>query len=138
MTPTIPESAMPDVSALTSRAEPGLTYKLDLSSKRIVGMVDDLTSVTQAIYKILYTERYAWLIYNWDYGMELEQYLGLDFDYIAADIERSITEALAVDNRILEIQHFKIVKTRIDAMHVEFLAVTTEGESKIEWEVPIR
>ena len=138
MTPKIPESAMPDSQPARLKPGPGYTYKLDLGSKRIVGMIDDLTAVTQAIYKILYTERYAWLIYNWDYGMELEQYLGMNFDFIAADIGRSITEALLVDDRILEIRDFKIEKTRIDAVYIEFLAVTTAGDSKIEWEVPTR
>lgn len=138
MTPRIPESTLPDVSQLGTRPEPGYTYKLDLRSKRIVGKVDGRTSVVQAIYKILYTERYAWLIYDWSYGMELEQYLGQEFDYVMADIERSITEALLVDDRVLEIREFKMKKTRIDALYVEFVAITTEGDAKIEWEVPVR
>lgn len=137
MIPKIPQSALPDTSRLDTQSTPGHTYKLDLNSKRIVGMVDGRTSVTQAIYKTLYTERYAWLIYNWDYGMELEQYLGLEFDYVMADIERSITEALLVDDRIIELRDFKMKKTRIDALYVEFTAITTEGDSKIEWEVPL-
>jgi hypothetical protein len=137
MIPNIPESALPDVSQINAKPDPGYTYKLDLSSKRIVGMVDGRTAVTQAIYKILYTERYAWLIYNWDYGMELEHYLGLDFDYVMADLERAITEALQVDDRVLEIQNFVMKKTRIDALYVEFLAITTEGNIAIGWEVPL-
>lgn len=134
MIPTIPESAMPDVGQIDATSGPGYTYKLDLNSKRIAGMIDGRTAVVQAIYKILYTERYAWLIYDWSYGMELEQYLGQEFDFVMADIERSITEALLVDDRILEIRSFSMRKARIDALYVEFTAVTTEGDETIEWE----
>lgn len=136
MIPKVPQFAVADISQLDTRPQPGYTYRLDLNSKRIVGMVDGLSGVIQAIYKILYTQRYAWLIYNWDYGMELEQYLGMDFNYVLADLERSVTEALLIDDRIVEIRDFKMIKTRIDALYVEFLAITTAGDSKIAWEVP--
>lgn len=137
MTPKIPESALPDVSQFTVQPEPGYTYKLDLKSKRIVGMTDGLTAVTQAIYKILYTNRYAWLIYDWTFGFWWEQYVGQEFDYVMADIERSISEALLVDDRVLEIRSFKMIKTQIDALYVEFTAVTTEGDVKVEREVAL-
>ena len=136
MIPNIPASALPDADLL-DRPEPSHTYKLDFSSKRIVGMTDGQQAVTQMIYKTLQTERYAWMIYDWSYGLELEQYLGLPFDYIMADIERSITDALMVDDRVQEIRNFTMRKTRIDALYVEFTAVTTEGDTKIGWEVKL-
>lgn len=137
MTPTIPESALPDISQIDVAPQPGYTYELDLSSKRILGKVDGLAAVTQMAYKTLYTERYAWLIYNWDYGMELEQYIGESMDYVIADIELAITEALQVDDRVLSVQNFKMEKTGIDALYVEFTVSSTEGDAKIGLEVPL-
>ena len=135
MTPVIPTSALPDASRLEVRAKPSRTYKLDIEGKRIVGITDGLDAVSQMIYKTLSTERYAWLVYNWNYGVELEQYIGQPYDFVAADIERAVTEALLVDNRVLEVRGFSLRRAAIDALYVEFVAVTTEGEAKIMWEV---
>lgn len=137
MIPAVFAPPLEEVADFDTRPEPSRTYQLDFNSKRIVGMVDGKDAVTQMIYKTLQTERYAWLIYDWDYGMELEQYLGLSYDYIAADLERSVTEALWMDDRVLEIRDFSIQKTRIDALCVQFTAVTTEGDTKITWEVKL-
>lgn len=133
----IPESALPDASQLEDVRQPSLTYRLDPASKRIVGMVDGLEAVTQAVYKILCTERYAWLIYDWEYGVELEQYLGADYNFVVADITGSISEALLVDDRVQSVQDFVIHKTGIDSLYVEFLVVSNEGSTRIGREVSI-
>ncbi len=133
----IPESALPDVSRLVVAPQPGYTYKLDLSSKRIVGMVDGLDAVTQMVYKTLYTERYAYLIYDWNYGMYLEQYLGKDMPFVMAEIAGVINEALRVDDRVMEVTDFKMERTRIDALYVEFTVQTPEGVQRTGMEVPV-
>ena len=133
----IPESALPDVSRLEVKPQPGYTYKLDLAGKRIVGMTDGLDAVTQMAYKILYTERYAYIIYDWTYGMELEQYLGKDMPFVMAELGGAITEALEIDDRVLQVKDFTMRKTRIDALYVEFTVATTEGESRMGLEVPL-
>lgn len=137
MIPTIPESAMPDISQLDTKNQPGCTYKLDLNAKRIVGKVDHLDAVTQMVYKTLYTERYAWLIYDWSYGMELEQYLGQSMNFVMAEIGSAITEAIEGDDRVLSVQDFTMKKTRIDALYVEFTVSSSEGKTKIGLEVPL-
>lgn len=137
MIPTIPESALPDTTQLNTVQHPGRTYRLDLASKRIVGMVDGLEAVTQMVYKTLYTERYAWLIYNWDYGMELEQYLGDSIDFVMADITQTINEALQVDDRVLSVQDFTMKKTDIDSLYVEFTVQSVEGNTRVGREVSL-
>ena len=47
------------------------TYKMDLETGRVTGYVDGTEAMRQAILKILLTERFAYLIYSWDYGIEL-------------------------------------------------------------------
>lgn len=137
MIPTIPESALPDVSNLNTETQPGYTYKLDLNAKRIAGHVDHIDAVTQMVFKTLYTERYAWLIYNWDWGAELEQYFGKSMDFVMADIGLTITEALDGDDRVLSIQEFSMQKTAIDALYVEFTVSSTQGDTRIGLEVPL-
>ena len=48
------------------------TYKINFEEKRIIGEIDDLEAVKQAVYKILHTERFNSLLYSWDYGVEFE------------------------------------------------------------------
>ena len=133
----IPKLALPDGNELKRTVAPSRTYKLDLSSQRIAGMVDGVGAVAQMVYKVLCTERYAWLIYDWDYGMELEQYLGQNMDYVAADFHQSVIDALLVDDRIVDVHNFCFRKEQIDAVQVEFTVSSTEGKQKIAMEVPI-
>ena len=69
-------------------------------SDRIIGYVDDLEAIKQAIFHILSVERYANLIYNDNYGVELEQYIGKGFEFLEATIEDTLKEALTYDLRI--------------------------------------
>ena len=48
--------------------QPSLTYRLDLDNGRIVGKVDGLEAVNQAIRKAIITPRFKCLIYDDQYG----------------------------------------------------------------------
>lgn len=50
---------------------PSYTYKLD--DTRVRGYVDGSEAVKQAVYKILMTERYKYIIYGFNYGVELDR-----------------------------------------------------------------
>ena len=52
------------------------TYAMQLDGDRIRGKIDDRKAIEQAIYKILLTERYQYLIYSWNYGIELKDLFG--------------------------------------------------------------
>lgn len=136
MIPFSAPSPMPDI-ATPAAVSPSCTYRLDATRKHIVGKVEGVQAITQMIYKTLSTERYAWLIYNWNHGTELEQYVGMPSAYIKADLERAITEALLADDRILELKDFQFRNEAVDALAIEFVAVTTEGYIKITQEVPL-
>ena len=81
--------------AVTIAARPGKTFCLDGP-----GMIDGKEAVRQAIYLILNTERYAWLIHSWNYGVELHSLIGQDPDFCIPEIERCVREALLQDDRI--------------------------------------
>lgn len=66
---------MPDVlipipieTVTDSEEQPSLTYRLDLDAGRIVGKVDNLEAVNQAIRKAIITPRFKCLIYDNQYG----------------------------------------------------------------------
>ncbi|MCL1880853.1 MAG: DUF2634 domain-containing protein [Oscillospiraceae bacterium] len=79
--------------------------------------IDGVLAVRQAIYKILKTERFWFPIYSSDYGVELSSLYGhgslgdssahLDNEQLANELEWRISEALKVDERIVDVSDFR-------------------------------
>lgn len=132
----IPEQKA-NLTNLEEQIQPSRTYYLDLDRKRVTSMIDGRDAIIQAVRKILYTERYAYVIYSSQYGVELNRLIGQDYDFIASDIKRTLTEALLVDNRIISLENFEIEKTGLDTMKVNFLVNSIEGEINFSAEVKI-
>lgn len=86
---------------------PSRTLKLDFDWNTINGTIDQLQAVEQAVYLILTTERYQWLIFSWNYGVELRALIGKDPEYCIPEIERRIREALLQDDRITAVENFQ-------------------------------
>lgn len=127
----IPKTEM-DLVTIKTKTQPSATYWLDVENGRIRGSVDRIEAMKQAIYLILSSERYAYLIYSWNYGSELGNLIGCDKEYVLPEIKRCITEALLQDDRITEVDNF-VFETRGKKVHVSFLIHTIFGD--IDWEV---
>ena len=82
------------------------TYAMDLGKHVIRGFTDQLQAMEQAVYKILLTERYRYIIYSHNYGVELEDLIGEPMTYVVPEIQRRITEALLWDSRITKVDNF--------------------------------
>lgn len=110
--------------------QPDLTYRL--GSTTVAGKIDKLESIKQAVYHILSTERYSSPIYDDNYGVELEQYIGKDIGYIQADIENTLKEALTQDDRITNVVVNDVKKSdkQKDACIIEFTVYTIYGNYK--------
>lgn len=117
--------------------QPSLTYRLDFERKRIGSKIDNEEAIMQMVMKILYTERYAYVIYSSQYGVELDRMIGQDYDFIVSDLERTITEALTADDRVIDITDFQTNKIGIDKMEVSFTVNTFDGSVDIDTEVNI-
>ncbi len=131
----IPESTnLPDINIVTV---PTKTYKMDLAGDRISGYTDEQEAMKQAIYKILRTERYKYIIYSWNYGIELEDLIGMPVNYCVPEIERRITEALLQDLRIEDVAEFEFDITKKSVVLVKFTAYTEFGNIEIQEEVNI-
>lgn len=98
----IPQIANEFTTNIIQEKEPNLTYRL--GSKTISGKIDKIESIKQSINHILSTERYSSPIYDDDYGIELEQYIGKDIHFIRASIENELREALCQDDRITDVK----------------------------------
>ena len=81
------------------------------------GMVDGKAALQQTIRQILNTERYDWLIFSWNYGVELRRLIGKDPAWCVPVLEQSIREALLQDDRITGVTgfSFEIEKKKIAA-----------------------
>lgn len=127
----IPESGnLLDINIVTI---PTKTYKMELeeNSDRISGFTDEQEAMKQAIYKIIRTERYRYIIYDWNYGIELEDLFGMPVNYCVPEIERRIREALLQDTRISEVNNFEFDTSKKGIVLVKFTAYTEFGEINI-------
>ena len=112
------------------------TYKINLNSNRINGFVDELESIKQAIYLILSTERYKYIIYSWDYGVELVDLYGKPLPYVISELKRRVTEALTQDDRIEDVTEFNFEK-KGKRLYATFTVVTTQGNIPTGLEVEV-
>jgi len=119
---------------IVEEQQPSLTYGIDFDRGRVVGMVDGLEAVKQAVFLILQTERYRHLIFSPDYGSELEGLIGRDPLYVQSEIKRRIREALMHDDRIEDVTDFSIRFDGDNAL-VRFTVVSAFGNFEAEQEV---
>lgn len=115
---------------------PSKTYKMDLVQMTIGGWVDGLEAVKQAIYKILNTQKYDFLIYSWNYGSQLRELLGEQAALIYPELKQRITEALLADDRINSVEDFSFEASRGKVI-AGFTVNTSEGSVVIEKAVNI-
>ena len=113
-------------------AEPtSRTYKLNINKETISGYIDEREAMRQAIYLILNIERYDYLIYSWNYGIELKDLFGQPTFYVMAELERRITEALTADSRITGVDNFEITREG-KKVHAKFTVHTIFGDIEVE------
>ena len=102
------QASNPDSLANIGQEEqlPSYTWYFDLKEKVLSGTCDGKTAVVQSIYLTLFTDRYKWLIHDWDYGHELASLFGMPLTYVIPEIERLVKEALIQDDRIDDVFNF--------------------------------
>lgn len=113
---------------------PSKTYRLDLDEGRIVGYVDGIDAVNQAIRKAIITPRFKCLIYDNQYGSEIEDAIiakDASREYTEAAIEGFIKDALLPDTRVLSVSNVS-VEFEDDGAHISFTAETIYGETEVE------
>ena len=135
MIPTSELSADVEIDEYTQ--EPSLTYYIDIANGRLHKKIDDLDAVSQAALKILATELYSSIIYDDSYGIGLQRLIGKDMDFVMADLERTITDALTNDDRITGISDFNAEQISSDTIKATFTINTIFGSTTLESEVAI-
>ena len=117
--------------------EPGSqTFYLDIDRNVILGYTDGQEAMKQAIYLTLSTERYQYVIFSWNYGIELLDLFGRPMTYVLPELKRRIEEALLQDTRIERLENFNF-KVNKGTILTTFTAVTVHGSIPIEKAVTI-
>jgi hypothetical protein len=127
----IPTGSQIDNPEIEDVQETSRTWRLDFERGRITGMIDELEAVKQAVYKITMTERFQYLVYTFDYGIEIQSLLGKSPLYVQTELRRRIQEALQQDDRIQSIDNLTI-ETKGDELTVRFTVVTNYGSFESE------
>jgi len=111
------------IDNLNSRDDPG----------RIRRDIDGLMAMEQFVYKVIFTERYEFLTYNWNYGIELKGLFGQQQALVRAELPRVITEALINDDRVTAVRDFIFINTKEkETVAISFTVETIYGDITIE------
>lgn len=122
------------MAGIEKKTIPSLTW--ELQEEALGGEIDRLEAMRQAIDKILHTERYRFLIYDWNYGMELEELFGKNVTYVIPELKRRIEDALLADDRITAVTDFSFAQEK-GSLTATFLVHTIFGEVTMERTVDI-
>lgn len=123
---TLPEGVGLNVS-LDYIDRPTNTFLIDWTSKQVTGMDSGLAAMRQAAEIILRNERFRWQIYDSNFGAELDDLLGEEYDYIVGEFPRRIEDAFSVDSRILSVDNFSFKRDGHN-MIVSFDVSTVYGD----------
>ena len=125
----------PDLSnGVTFQQQPSLTWYLDTVTGRIQGTADGYAAVCQAVEIILDTTRFRWQIYRPYSGIQWDGLIGQDPGYVAAELQRRVTEALLMDDRITAVQDFNYTLSG-DVLTANLTARTVYGDVQTMVEV---
>lgn len=110
---------LPVATVQEAQEPPTKTYRLGLEEGRILGMIDGQDAVRQAIHKAIITPRWKCLIYDNQYGSEIEaaviQSMGrASHEYIEAVVPGFVRDALRPDRRVTLVYNFVFAFTPED------------------------
>lgn len=114
------------------------TWRMNIDNESINGFItDDIDAVKQAVYKILNTERYKHIIYSSNYGIELTELFGKPMPFVLPEIPRRIKEALIQDDRVKDVDDFRLEPDKTGNIQVDFTVRSIFGAFNVKKEVKI-
>lgn len=115
---------------------PSNTFKINFNKNEIKNNIDNVNALKQAIYKILMTKRYLHAIYDWNYGVEIDDLIGMPKAMVKSQIPNRITDALIIDDRIITVCDFEFFDGKNKGeLIVKFCVKSIFGNIYLDWEV---
>ena len=124
-----------DEEEIDSSTEIFRTYRMDFKNKRIVGMVDGYDAAIQSIWKAFMTKRFAYQIYDDQYGCDILNKVGnidLTPEYFDTDIPAMIEDMLSVEDMVAGIDSIDYMIYDKDSVSVTCVCQTIFGEANIQ------
>ena len=111
------------------------TYRMDFKNKRIIGMVDGVEATAQAMFKALQTRRFAYLIYDDQYGCDVFNKIGnlnLTQSYLEADLPSMIEDTFLNEEMVRGINDLEFDIISGDSVAIQLAVSTIYGDATIE------
>ena len=105
-------------------------YGLDFKTGQLTGrLVRGVEALKVWVWLCLHTQRYRYPLYSWDYGADIEQYIGeaLPDEFLADDLREEIASALCVHPSITGVEDFSYTREGSRAV-VRFRVANRIGE----------
>lgn len=114
--------------------DPPLEYGIDYNTGQLTGkIVEGVETIKTWIWCTLHTERFKYAIHDWDYGIEIEPYMGTTVtqEILDTDIKKEIQDALYINPWITDINNWNssIEKEKV---HLKFTVDTDFGETEVD------
>ena len=120
-----------DMTMIEKITIPSLTWKINEERAEARSLVDEKEAMEQAVRKILQTERYRYAIYDWNYGIELEDLYGKRVSFVIPELKKRIEDALLADDRVTAVTDFSFTQEK-GSVTAEFMVHTMFGEMRAE------
>lgn len=133
----LPTFAQNKITARPGEYTEPVEYEINLETGQLTGQkVKGKEAIKMWIWLCLHTERFRHPIYSWNYGTELEQYIGqtLTQEFLETDCQASVEEALMINPYINEIRDFQVAIEE-NKLLISFTAVTKYGEVEVDTKV---
>lgn len=134
--PTLPTASIDLSAGVTFVSQPSRTWYINKETNRIQGECDGWQSVRQAVEIILNVERFRWQIYSHYSGMQWDGLIGQDPGYVASELQRRITDALLMDDRVRGISDFSYT-VEGNTLRASLTVNTVYGDTQTSVEVNI-
>lgn len=134
--PTLPTASIDLSAGVSFVSQPSRTWYINKETNRIQGECDGWQSVRQAVEIILNVERFRWQIYSPYSGMQWDGLIGQDPGYVASELQRRITDALLMDDRVRGISDFAYT-VEGNTLRASLTVNTVYGDTQTSVEVNI-
>lgn len=115
------------------------TWKLDKDKKRVTNeLIDELEAVKQATFLHLGIENKSGFIHTAGFGVRFQQFYGKNIDYVITRLPNVVKDALAWDERIIDVSDFEFEKLDHDRI-LKFSCLITSyyGEFTYEGQINV-
>ena len=108
---------------------------LDDETRELKDVSFELHAISQDVKFYLSTERNKYPIMGSNFGVELDDLIGKDRQYVQAQVKKRIVDALSIDDRIVSVSNFKFTQPDADSLMVSFVVSTKLGDFDMTTEI---